>query len=82
MLNHPSGHFLSEVNGSLQENASRSEPLIFASYSLVGAVLIFGGLGYLGDRWLMTAPWLLLTGSLTGFLSGIFGVYRVAARPR
>jgi F0F1-type ATP synthase assembly protein I len=43
---------------------------------LIGAVLIAGGLGYLLDSWMHTAPlWLLILG-FVGFLGGIREVLR------
>ena len=74
--------FLASVNESLQENASRSEPLIFASYCLVGATLVFGAVGYAADRWLATSPWLTMLGVLVGIVAGLFGVFIVARRPK
>ena len=44
-------------NESMQGNVSRSEPAIGVSYGLVGALVVFGGLGYLLDGWLDTTPW-------------------------
>jgi F0F1-type ATP synthase assembly protein I len=38
---------------------------------LVGSVLIGGGIGWLLDRWLHSAPWLLLLFGLLGFASGM-----------
>ena len=70
--------FLAAVNESLQDNASRSEPLIFASYCLIGATLVFGAVGYAADRWLATSPWLTLFGVLAGIAAGLVGVFTVA----
>ena len=74
--------FLTAVNESLQDNASRNEPMIFASYCLIGATLVFGGLGYAADRWLATSPWLTLLGLLVGIALGLFGVFTVARSPK
>jgi ATP synthase protein I len=40
-------------------------------FVLVGGVLIGGGIGWLLDRWLHTAPWLLLVCGLLGFGGGM-----------
>lgn len=40
-------------------------------FVLVGGVLIGGGVGWLLDRWLHTAPWLALLLGLLGFGAGI-----------
>ena len=58
------------ANAALQDNLQRGEPRIVASYALIGAILLFGGLGFALDRWFMSGPWGLLTGLLVGFLIG------------
>ena len=64
------------ANESMQRNLIRSEPIIFASYALLGAILLFGAVGYLLDHWLDSSPWLLLFGLLTGLAIGFFGLVR------
>ncbi len=46
---------------------------------LVAALIIGAGLGYLLDRWLDTAPWLLVVFFLLGAAAGMMNVYRVMA---
>ena len=58
------------ANAELQDNLQRAEPRIVASYALVGAILLFGGLGYAADYWGRTSPWGLLTGLVVGFVIG------------
>jgi len=70
--------FLAAVNESLQDNASRSELLIFAIYCLVGATLVSGAVGYEADQWLRTTPWLTLLGLPIGIAAGLFGIFTVA----
>lgn len=41
---------------------------------MVGSVVIGGGLGYLLDRWLHTAPIFLLIFGALGFAGGIYEV--------
>ena len=48
--------FLSRSARSLQESAQRAGPAATASYSLIGAILMFGGIGYALDAWQGTAP--------------------------
>lgn len=58
-----------------------------AGYSIVGAgfqfvfsILFFMGMGYLGDRWLGTRPWLMLAGILLGLAAGFYAFWlRIAA---
>lgn len=49
--------------------------------TIVGAILLGGFLGYLLDRWLHTAPWLMIGGGAFGFASSIFEIVR-RFRPR
>jgi F0F1-type ATP synthase assembly protein I len=64
------------ANESMQKNLTRNESRIFASYGLVGAILLFGAAGYLLDRWLDSSPWLLLCGLLTGLTIGFLELVR------
>ena len=71
------GKYLSDqgqANKALQENLDRNEPRIFASYALIGAVLLLGGVGYAIDRWAATSPWFLLVGLLAGILFGVYNL--------
>ena len=47
---------------------------------LVVAVLFYGGLGLLADRWLGTGPWLMGVGTLVGFGAGLYLVWLRANR--
>jgi len=71
----------SDAVESLQENLQRSQPAILASYGLIGAIAIFGGLGFFADRLWNTSPYLtfggLLIGAAVGFGALIRGVRRV-----
>lgn len=67
---------------SFQENLTRSGPVAAASYSLVGAILMLGGIGYALDRWRGTSPWFLLAGLLTGIVVGFYGLARTVWQPK
>ena len=67
-----SGLFLARSLKFLQENIRRSGPAALASYTLIGAIIVLGGLGYFADRWLGTSPWLLLAGLLLGIVVGFY----------
>ena len=43
-----------------------------ASYALMGAILLFGGIGYAVDRWQGTAPWFLVGGLFLGVAVGMY----------
>jgi F0F1-type ATP synthase assembly protein I len=57
---------------AFQENLTRAGPVAVASYTLIGAILILGGIGYALDRWRGTSPWFLLGGLLLGLVVGFY----------
>jgi F0F1-type ATP synthase assembly protein I len=65
---------------SLQENVNRAGPAAAASYTLVGAILLLGGLGYVVDRWQGTEPWFLLAGLLLGMVIGFWELVKTVRR--
>jgi F0F1-type ATP synthase assembly protein I len=62
---------------SLQDNVRRAGPAAGASYTLIGAIVLLGGIGYIVDRWQATAPWGLLTGLLLGLIVGFYELAKV-----
>jgi F0F1-type ATP synthase assembly protein I len=64
-----------------QENVNRAGPAATASYSLIGAIVVLGGLGYAADRWLGSAPWGAFAGLMLGLVVGFYELVK-AARPR
>ena len=65
---------------SLQENVSRSGAVAGASYTLVGAIILLGGLGYAVDLWQETAPWFLVTGLALGIIVGFYELIKTVWR--
>jgi F0F1-type ATP synthase assembly protein I len=57
---------------SLQENVTRAGPAAAASYTLIGAIILLGGIGYAVDSWQGTAPWGLVIGLLLGVVVGFY----------
>lgn len=62
-----------------------SENRKFALALSVGTVMtsnIVGGiaLGYFLDRWLHTAPWMIVTFLILGTVSAFIGIYRIVSR--
>jgi len=57
---------------SLQESAERAGPAAGASYTLIGGILLLGGIGYAVDRWRGTEPWFLITGLALGLIVGFY----------
>ena len=47
---------------------------------LVAALVVGGGLGYAGDWYFGTSPWLIIVGLFLGMSAGLLNVYRMASR--
>lgn len=62
---------------SLQENLTNSGGVAGASYTLVGGILLLGGVGYALDSWQGTSPWFLLTGLILGVVVGFWELAKV-----
>jgi F0F1-type ATP synthase assembly protein I len=71
----------SRSNESLQDNASNAGSAAGASYTLVGGILVLGGLGYAVDKWQATSPWGLLIGLALGMVVGFYDLVKTF-RPR
>jgi F0F1-type ATP synthase assembly protein I len=69
--------FLARSLKYFQESVQRSGPAAAASYSLVAAILLFGGIGYALDLWWGTTPWVLLAGLLLGIVVGFYGLAKL-----
>ena len=65
---------------SLQENVSNSGAVAGASYTLVGGIILLGGLGYGFDAWRDTAPWGLVTGLTLGIIVGFYELVKTVWR--
>jgi F0F1-type ATP synthase assembly protein I len=64
--------FLARSVRSLQETVRKSGPAAAASYTLIGAIILLGGIGYAIDQWRGTSPWFLLGGLLLGLVVGFY----------
>ena len=65
---------------SLQENATQSGPAAGASYTLIGAILVLGALGYGFDAWRGTGPWGLFIGLMLGIVVGFYELVKTMWR--
>lgn len=63
---------LSRATRALQNNAEQAGPAAGASYTLIGAIILLGGIGYAVDHWRGTSPWGLLGGLLLGLVVGFY----------
>jgi F0F1-type ATP synthase assembly protein I len=66
------GFSIARATRALQDNVARSGPVAAASYSLIGAILLLGGLGYFLDGRLETGPWLTVAGLFLGIVVGFY----------
>jgi F0F1-type ATP synthase assembly protein I len=55
-----------------QESVRKSGPAAGGSYALIGAILLFGAIGYGIDVWQKTTPWCALGGLLLGLVVGFW----------
>jgi len=63
-----------------QDSVVSSGPAAGASYTLIGAILLLGGIGYAMDQWRGTAPWFLFGGLLLGLIVGFYELARTIWR--
>jgi F0F1-type ATP synthase assembly protein I len=68
--------FLARSIRYLQENIRRSGPAAAASYTLIGAIILLGGIGYALDEWWGTSPWFLVGGLVLGVVVGFYELAR------
>ena len=66
------GSSIARVAQSFQDNVARSGPVAGASYTLVGAIILLGGIGYAIDEWQGTGPWFLVSGLTLGIVVGFY----------
>lgn len=72
--------FFARSMQALQQNAQDAGPAAGASYTLVGGILLLGGLGYAFDRWQGTEPWGLVIGLVLGVLVGFYSLIKTVWR--
>lgn len=65
-------NFLEQSAESFQEAAEQAGPAAGASYTLIGAIVLLGGIGYAIDAWRGTSHWFLLGGLLLGIVVGMW----------
>jgi F0F1-type ATP synthase assembly protein I len=57
---------------AFQATVQRSGPAAMASYTLIGAIILLGGMGYAIDTWQGTSPWFLFGGLVLGLIVGFY----------
>ena len=56
----------------LQSTINRAGPAASVSYTLIGAIILLGGIGYAIDEWRGTSPWFLFGGLILGLIVGFY----------
>jgi len=51
-----------------------------AGYTLIGAIIVFGAIGYGLDSWLRRSPWFLVSGLLLGVFVGMWELAKTVFR--
>ncbi|NLT66585.1 MAG: hypothetical protein GXX84_08275 [Acidobacteria bacterium] len=64
----------------MQESLRNSGPAVVAGYTLIGAILLLGGIGYGIDAWRGTSPLFLIIGLLLGIVVGFFELAKIVWR--
>ena len=68
--------FIARSLGAFQDTVRKSGPAASASYSLIGGLALFGGIGYALDAWLKSGPWCLVGGLGVGLVVGFYELAR------
>jgi F0F1-type ATP synthase assembly protein I len=63
---------LQDTTKALQENAERAGPAAGAGYTLIGAIIVLGGIGYAIDYWRGGGHGFLVGGLLFGVVVGMW----------
>ena len=58
----------------MQKIIQQSGPAMGASYTLIGAVLFLGAIGFFVDKWQGSSPIFLLIGLLLGIIVGFYEI--------
>jgi F0F1-type ATP synthase assembly protein I len=77
MVKKQSGFSFRRSAQSFQDNVRRAGPAAGASSTLIGAIILLGGIGYGVDQWRGTAPWGLFIGLTLGLIVGFYELAKV-----
>lgn len=73
---------LQRATEQFQETAERAGPAAGAGYTLIGAILLLGGIGYAIDVWRGTTPWFAVGGLLLGIIVGMYELAKTVFQTR
>lgn len=63
---------LAKSTRAFQQQAEQAGPAAGAGYTMIGAIIVCGGLGYGIDAWRGTTPWFLVGGLIFGIFVGMW----------
>ena len=66
-------------SGSWQQSVREASPYLSLGMQMALTMVFFVAGGYFLDRWLGTAPWLLLVGAVLGMVSVFVHLFRLVA---
>lgn len=72
--------FVEKSMRSFQDTVRKSGPAASASYGLIGAIVLLGGIGYVLDQWRGTSPWFLIGGLVLGLIVGFYELAKAVWR--
>lgn len=72
--------FLARALKTLQGNVESAGPAVAASYTLIGAICLLGGIGYALDVRYGTAPMFVVTGLVLGVVVGLYHLAKILWR--
>ncbi len=67
---------LSKSEKVIRDMTRQSALAMELPFTIVGAILLAGFLGFLADKWLHTSPWLTIVGGALGFASSLVDIVR------
>ena len=72
------GLFLERAAKSFQDTVTRAGPVALASYTLIGAIIVLGAIGYALDLWRGSGHWFVLGGLFLGIIVGFYELAKTA----
>ena len=63
---------LARSTRAMQKSAEQAGSAAGAGYTLIGAILVLGGIGYAVDAWRGNSHWGLVTGLILGVVVGMY----------
>jgi F0F1-type ATP synthase assembly protein I len=67
---------LSKSEKAIRDMTRQSALAMELPFTIVGAILLAGFLGFLADKWLHTSPWLTIVGGALGFAGTLVDIVR------